>query len=75
MEQFQRGEVSGYTVRNFGDGLMMIKDNRQGRCLWFSADRVEHGVQILTALLVYKKETMRVPDRILQTARQRMEKN
>lgn len=72
MAQYQRGEESGYIVKNYGDGLMMIKGNRQGRCLWFSTDRIEDGIQVLTALLVYKKETMRVPDRILQTARERM---
>ncbi len=72
MAQFQRGEESGYILKNYGDDLMMIKGNRQGRCLWFTTNRVEDGMQILTALLVYKKETMRVPDRILQTARERM---
>ena len=72
MAQFQRGEESGYIIKNYGDDLMMIKGNRQGRCLWFTTGRVEDGIQILTALLVYKKETMRVPDRIFQTARERM---
>jgi len=72
MAQFQRGEVSGYTIKNYGDGLMMIKGNRQGRCLWFSPAQFEDGIQVLIALLVYKKETIRVPDRILQTARERM---
>ena len=60
-------------LENYGDGLMMITDSSrgQGRCLFFTVANVD-GEEVLTALLVYKKETQRAPRRLLDTALQRM---
>lgn len=73
MLAYRRDEGRGYVVKNYGDGLMMVKDaaQGQGRCLFFSV-RIERGEEILTALLVYKKESQETPQRILDTARRRM---
>ena len=72
MHRYQEGLEVGYTVKDYGDGLMMIKGGRQGRCLWFHEGEAENGLRILIALLIYKKESQEVPDRILRTARARM---
>ena len=63
----------GYEVKTYGGGLMMVRDSSHGsgRCLFFSVG-VEKGEEILTALLVYKKESQEAPARILETARTRM---
>lgn len=62
-----------YRVESYGDGLMMVTDSArgQGRCLFFSV-RQEGGMEVVTALLVYKKESPKAPQRILDAARQRM---
>ncbi len=64
---------SGYVVKNYGEGLMMVRDGSHGagRCLFFSV-REEQGVEVLVALLVYKKESQEAPKRVIDTARQRM---
>jgi len=78
MELFQDGQNFGYEVKHYQGDLMMIKGRGQGRCLWFSKERVftAGGVEteILVALLVYKKESQEVPERILKTARERLKK-
>ena len=58
----------GYTVKNYGDGLMMIKPkDGQGRCLFFT--QVELAGQLeLIALLAYKKESQKLPDSVRRTA-------
>jgi len=45
----------------------------QGRCLFFRRIEEPDGSETLVALLFYKKETQRVPERVLRTARQRLE--
>jgi|GEM_PF-1710799 len=72
MEYFQNASEAKYTVKNYDDGLMMIKGNRQGRCLWFFKGETVDGIEILIVVLVYKKETQRVPSKVLETARSRM---
>lgn len=72
MHRYQLGIELGYTVKAYEGGLMMIKGSRQGRCLWFHEGDFEDGVRILTALLVYKKESQEVPERVLRTAKARM---
>ena len=73
MLAYRSGEGEGYVVRNYGEGLMMVKDaaQGQGRCLFFSV-HLERGTEILTALLVYKKESQEAPQRVLDTARRRL---
>lgn len=56
----------GYKVRSYGDGLMMIKatNRTSGRCLFFSVVELD-GVEVLTALLAYKKESSDAPLHLL----------
>lgn len=72
---FNYGIDSGiaYRIENYGDGLMMVTDagHGQGRCLFFAV-KEEDGIEVLTALLVYKKETAKVPSSVLESARRRM---
>jgi hypothetical protein len=49
----------------------MIKGRGQGRCLFFGKESID-GVERLIVLLIYKKESQDVPERILRTARDRM---
>ena len=61
-----------YVVKPYGDGLMMIKasNGTAGRCLFFHDS--ESGALICVAVLFYKKESDEVPQRILSTAKARM---
>ncbi|HSI74028.1 MAG TPA: hypothetical protein VK934_12700 [Fimbriimonas sp.] len=79
MKQYQDDTGVGYRIKNYGDGLMMISDSGrgQGRCLFFRAEtninpKTGEVEERLTALLVYKKETQKVPQSVIQTARKRM---
>jgi len=76
MESYQEDYRIGYTVKNYGDGLMMVKDSgrSQGRCLFFFSEIVD-GIEILTVVLIYKKETQEAPKHIIETARKRMEES
>ena len=58
----------GYTVKDYGNGLKMVKGSRQGRCLWTEH---ESGL-VMVAVLVYKKESEETPKHIMDTARSRM---
>jgi phage-related protein len=49
----------------------MIKGRGQGRCLFFGFEVVD-DIERLTVLLIYKKESQEVPERVLKTARERM---
>ena len=74
MKAYRLDQKVGYVVRSYGDGLMMVKDDShgQGRCVFFAVREVA-GEEVLTALLVYKKETQEAPKRVLDAARRRME--
>lgn len=73
MLAFRKAQGSGYVVKNYGDGLLMLKDDSkgQGRCLFFSI-RKQGDEEVLTALVVYKKESQEAPARVIKKARQRM---
>lgn len=71
MENYQRMRDANYTVKNYGDDLLVIKGREQGRCLFFSPEVVD-GEERLIVLLIYKKESQEVPERVLKTARARM---
>lgn len=77
MELYQANKNVGYTVKNYGDDLMMIKGSGQGRCLWFAREtEIVNGTEVesLIVLLVYKKESQEAPKRVLDTARERLGK-
>ena len=73
MENYRDNTGIVYVVKNYGDGLMMIKDRSKGsgRCLFFTVREVE-GVEQLVMLIAYKKESDEVPAAVLSTARERM---
>ena len=80
MKRYQNDEAVGYRVKNYGDGLLMIHGSGkdQGRCLFFKKELVADSTtgelrERLVALLIYKKESMEVPARVMETARRRME--
>lgn len=52
MLAYRKDLRSGYVVKNYGDGLMMVKDDShgQGRCIFFSVHKVD-GEEVLTALV------------------------
>ena len=74
MESYRDYEGS-YRLSNYGDDLLMLTDGGrgQGRCLFFKVLKVENE-EWLVALLFYKKETAKAPERIIDTARKRMRK-
>ena len=65
MKALEDGEEKGWKTKDYGDGIQMITDSGsgQGRCLFFES---EPGTAVI--LLVYKKESQKVPLRILKTA-------
>lgn len=73
MLAYRLAAASGFQVKNYGQGVMMIKDDSrgQGRCLFFTV-RQEGGEEVLTALLVYKKEGQKAPTNQIAVARARM---
>lgn len=74
MESYPWDLVTGYVVKNYGQGLFMIKDSShgQGRCLFFRT--VVEQPERLIALLIYKKESQEALARVIETARKRMER-
>lgn len=83
MKAYVTDEVDKCVVKNYGDGLHMIKarGQGQGRCLYFTRviEPIARGpdgeqVENLVALLFYKKETQDVPSHVLETARARRRK-
>ena len=71
MENYQSGRDANYTVKNYGGDLLMLKGRGQGRCL-FCGREVVDDYERLIVLLIYKKESKEVPERVLKTARERM---
>lgn len=65
---YEEGVETGYILKSYSDGIKMITDSGrgQGRCLYFV--ETEDAAVILK---VYKKETQKVPDAVLKTARRR----
>jgi hypothetical protein len=72
MESY-RDDEGGYRLSKYGDGLWLLTDSGhgQGRCLFFKVVRLK-DVELLVTLLFYKKETQKVPERAVDTARRRM---
>lgn len=63
----------GYTIKNYGDGLLMIKPkDGQGRCLFFTEIELDGQIE-LVALLSYKKESQKLPEQHKRIALQRRE--
>jgi hypothetical protein len=73
MKAYKLGLPSGYTLKNYGDRLQMIKASNRtaGRCLFFSVQKAGED-ELLVVLLAYKKETDEAPKRLVETARHRM---
>lgn len=73
MKNYQNGSGKSYEVKNYGEGLLMLKPtgNAAGRCLFFF-NEVVNGEEILTVVLIYKKESREAPKQVVETARRRM---
>jgi phage-related protein len=73
MKLYRQDAGIGYLVKNYGDGLWMIKPQHgQGRCLFFMIAKSTESTELI-ALLAYKKESRKAPDRLLALAKQRMD--
>jgi phage-related protein len=60
-------------VDDYGDGLYRLRHVKlayQGRLIFFAVDRAA-GFERLVVLTVYKKQTQKVPARVLETAKRR----
>lgn len=67
------GNPAPAQVDDYGNGLYRlrhIKSAYQGRLIFFAVDRVE-GFERLVILTVYKKQSQKVPDSVLETAKRR----
>ena len=77
MQLFQEfGIDAPVTVSKYEDyGILFLKRSRAGRVLFeFTKSEKQHGkyvVRILEVLLVYKKESQRVPESVLKLAAKR----
>ncbi|MHB8636524.1 MAG: hypothetical protein ACYC96_08630 [Fimbriimonadaceae bacterium] len=70
MQRFARGDDAGFTLKKYGDDLLMLKKNgRSGRSLFFTYDESDETKLVL--LLAYKKESDEVPESVLKSARHR----
>ena len=71
MGRWASGLEGGFVVRDYGDGLLMIKATNRtaGRCLFFTLD--ENDSTLAIALLGYKKESNEAPKFLIATARER----
>lgn len=72
MKAYRLELETGFVVKSYGDGLMMIKaaNRTAGRCLFFMVSGEDSDS--LVALLAYKKESDEAPKRVLETALERM---
>ncbi len=70
MQRFAQGDDAGFTVKDYGDDLFMLKKKgRSGRSLFFTYD--ERDRTSLVLLLAYKKESDEAPPNLIRTARER----
>jgi len=75
MRAYEQELDIGFVVKEYGEGLLMIKaaNRTAGRCLFFSVQELE-GTEVLTALLIYKKESQEAPKHVVETARERLKR-
>lgn len=72
MKLYRMDAGVGYVVKSYGQGILMIKPKAgQGRCLFFGVVETQGSLE-LVALLAYKKESQKVPRRLLDLASERM---
>ena len=67
------GNPSPAPIDDYGDGLYRlrhIKPAYQGRLIFFAVDSVA-GFERLVILMVYKKQSQKVPANVLETAKRR----
>lgn len=71
MSAFAEGLDIKHVVKNYSDGLMMLKasNGTSGRCLFF-CQQVGDTIRAI-ALLFYKKETQDAPKHLIEAARKR----
>lgn len=70
MERYAKGDDAGFTVRNYGGDLFMLKKSgSSGRSLFFTFDEADRTK--LVVLLAYKKESHEAPAHLIDSARRR----
>lgn len=70
MDRYAKGDDAGFTFKDCGDGLCMLKKKgRFGRSLFFTYDEAKRSELVL--LLAYKKESDEAPAHVIATARER----
>lgn len=72
MERYGKSQDVGWTTKDYGRGLRMLKARNRtaGRCLF--TVRRESDTERLIALLFYKKEADEAPVAVLNSARRRL---
>lgn len=65
MKSFENGELTGFILKDYSDGIKMLTDSGrgQGRCIFFTEDK-----EVAVILKVYKKETQKLPKAVIDTA-------
>jgi len=70
MQRFAQGDEAGFSLKDYGDDLFMLKKKgRSGRSLFFTYDEMDGTKLVL--LLAYKKESDEAPENLIRTARER----
>jgi len=70
MQRFAQGDEAGFTLKDYGGDLFMLKKKgRSGRSLFFTYDEADRTKLVL--LLAYKKESDEAPDSLIRAARER----
>ena len=71
MDRYAKGDDAGFVLKSYGDGLLMLKkDKRSGRCLFFTHS--PDDARTLVLLRAYKKEKDDAPAHLIDAARERM---
>ena len=69
MQRFAQGDDAGFTLKDYGNDLLMLKKKgRSGRSLFFTYDEKDKTKLVL--LLAYKKESDEAPESLTNTARE-----
>jgi hypothetical protein len=70
MQRFAQGDDAGFTLKDYGDDLLMLKKKgRSGRSLFITYDEKDKTKLVL--LLAYKKESDEAPASLIKSARER----
>ena len=69
MGRYSEGDDVGFTIKDYDEGLLMLKKDRRNGRLLFSHDATTGPRPV--SLLAYKKESQKAPQNLIATARER----